>query len=57
MTAQTRAIVKMCMECKHYNINHVRLCGAVNCPLHPHRLGVEIKNKMEVTKNGNSQTG
>ena len=34
-----KAIRQKCLDCCCYEKKEVRLCAAVNCPLHPYRFG------------------
>ena len=47
ITSPMKAIRAKCIDCCGFQINEVRLCTAVNCPLHPFRFG---KNPFRKTR-------
>lgn len=46
------AIRQKCLDCSSEDMGEVRKCNVVECPLHPFRMGNEIKTK-EINKSEN----
>ncbi len=46
---RSKAIREKCMDCCCWQQREVRLCEAVNCPIHPYRMG-SLKRGFEANK-------